>query len=85
MTPNNVIRAAVERSGKTQKELTKEMGMKNPSVFSNYLKSDIRTSTFIRVMEKLGYKIVVMPSSMPLPADKDLVLELTNESDFESK
>lgn len=59
MTPNQMLKKAIADTGKTQKELTEELGLKSAASLTNYMKSDVRISTFINLLGTLGYTVSV--------------------------
>ena len=59
MNANEVMKKAIADAGVTQKELAATMQLKSAASLTNYLKSDVRISTFIRIMNTLGYSVCV--------------------------
>lgn len=59
MNANEVMKKAIVDAGVTQKELATTMQLKSAASLTNYLKSDVRISTFIHIMNTLGYSVCV--------------------------
>ena len=59
MNANEVMRKAISDAGVTQKELATTMQLKSAASLTGYLKSDVRISTFINIMDTLGYSVCV--------------------------
>lgn len=59
MNANEVMKKAIADAGVTQKELATTMQLKSAASLTSYLKSDVRISTFINVMNTLGYSVCV--------------------------
>lgn len=59
MNANEVMKKAISDAGITQKELAKTMQLKSAASLTGYLRSDVRISTFINIMNTLGYSVCV--------------------------
>jgi|GEM_PF-6341347 len=59
MNANEVMRKAISDTGMTQKDLAETMHLKSAASLTGYLKSDVRISTFINIMNTLGYSVCV--------------------------
>ena len=59
MNANEVMKKAISDAGITQKELATTMQLKSAASLTGYLKSDVRISTFINIMNTLGYSVCV--------------------------
>ena len=59
MNANDVMRKAIADAGITQKELAETMQLKSAASLTGYLRSDVRISTFINIMNTLGYSVCV--------------------------
>lgn len=59
MNANEVMKKAIADARVTQKELATTMQLKSAASLTNYLKSDVRISTFIHIMNTLGYSVCV--------------------------
>ena len=59
MNANEVMKKAISDAGITQKELAETMHLKSAASLTGYLKSDVRISTFINIMNTLGYSVCV--------------------------
>lgn len=67
MQGNNIVREAMALSKLTQKDLQKLMNLKSQSSISTMLKSDMRISTFVKLLEVLDCEVIVKRKS----EDKD--------------
>lgn len=70
MQGNNIIKEAMALSNLTQKDLQKLMNLKSQSSISTMLKSDMRISTFVKLLEALNCEVTVKYKS----GDKDWTL-----------
>lgn len=59
MTANEAMRKAVKATGIPQKGVAAQIGLKSASSLTNYMKSDVRMSTFLNIMSNLGYTVTV--------------------------
>lgn len=67
MQGNNIVKEAMTLSNLTQKDLQKLMNLKSQSSISTMLKSDMRISTFVKLLEALDCEVIVKRKS----GDKD--------------
>ena len=59
MKPNDLIKTLINEQGITQAILASKLGMKSASQLSVALRSDMRISTYIRIIEELGGTVTV--------------------------
>lgn len=61
MKAKDIIKLGLARRETTQEELSKKLGYKNQSGVGNIVnRTDIRVETLARVLEILGYEVVVV-------------------------
>lgn len=70
MQGNNIVKEAMALCNLTQKDLQKLMNLKSQSSISTMLKSDMRISTFVKLLEALNCEVIVTYKS----GDKDWTL-----------
>ena len=73
MQGNNIVKEAMTLSKVTQKDLQKLLNLKSQSSISTLLKSDMRISTFVKLLNVLDCELVVQHKS------DDKKWEVTNE------
>lgn len=73
MQGNNIVKEAMTLSDVTQKDLQKLLNLKSQSSISTMLKSDMRISTFVKLLNVLNCELVVQHKS------DDKTWEVTNE------
>lgn len=59
MTGREAVEAVMEARGTTQTELAKLAGYPGQSTISEKLKRDIKISVFVKLIEAMGYEVVV--------------------------
>lgn len=60
MKEKEIVREVMTKSGFTQVELQKALGLKSQSSISTYLKGDsMKVDTFVKMLTAMGYKVVV--------------------------
>ena len=64
-----IITAAMNDSGINQKQLAELIGMKNQSNVSEALKRDMKVSLFIKMLDAMGYEIIVQKKAVPLKVE----------------
>lgn len=65
----DIIRAAIKDTGTTQQKLADAMGYSHgqANISKILSRGDIFASTFVRLMDKLGYDVVVQPRDPSKP------------------
>lgn len=56
MKAEEIIRKAINESGKSQGKIAKSMDI-SPASFSRSIRSDMQISTLLKIMHALGYKV----------------------------
>ena len=60
MKETDIVREVMTKSGFTQVDLQKALGLKSQSSISTYLKGDsMKVDTFVKMLTAMGYKVVV--------------------------
>lgn len=60
MKEKDIVREVMTKSGFTQVDLQKALGLKSQSSISTYLKGDsMKVDTFVKMLTAMGYKVVV--------------------------
>ena len=60
MKEKEIVREVMTKSGFTQVDLQKALGLKSQSSISTYLKGDsMKVDTFVKMLTAMGYKVVV--------------------------
>lgn len=60
MKEKEIVREVMNKSGFTQVDLQKALGLKSQSSISTYLKGDsMKVDTFVKMLTVMGYKVVV--------------------------
>lgn len=81
MTGREAVEAVMEAKGTTQTELAKLAGYPGQSTVSEKLKRDIKISVFVKLIEAMGYEVVVRKKPKgPRKAD-EFVLSVSDSSD----
>ena len=75
MNGRNVIEAIMEKKGATQGELAKLVGFPGQSTVSEKLKRDIKVSVFIKMVNALGYEIVVREKTQGRKRNGEILLD----------
>lgn len=79
MNGRNVIEAIMEKKGTTQGELAKLVGFPGQSTVSEKLKRDIKISVFIKMVNALGYEVIVRERGQGRKHKGDIILDGVEE------
>lgn len=63
MTIGKVIRDVMKKRGVTQIEMRDKLGYKAQSAVAKMLRSDMQVSNAIRMLDIVGYEIIIQPKS----------------------
>lgn len=76
MKYNEIIRTALKETGITQQRLADAMGYSNgqANVAKILARTDIHASTFVRLLDKLGYEVVIQPRTPGRRPEGQMVL-----------
>lgn len=80
MNANEIIKDLIKRSDFTQTTLAKAMGYSNQSSIANRLnKNDMGVSLLVKMLDILGYDLVIQPKKRGRKAEDQLFVEAASE------
>lgn len=86
MIPNDIIRDILKREGLTQQKASEILGMYSQGAFSTMLRRQLPLKTYIRLLDKLGYEIVVRKKTneyvIDIPSDGDAVKRIAGKEEL---
>lgn len=75
MTGRGVIEEIMEKKGTTQGELAKLVGFPGQSTVSEKLKRDIKISVFVKMVNALGYEVIIREKTQGRKRKGELILD----------
>lgn len=81
MTGRDTIEAIMDKKGITQGELAKLVGFPGQSTVSEKLKRDIKISVFVKMVNALGYEIVIRERGQGRKHKGDIILDGVSETE----
>lgn len=80
MNANEIVKDLIKRSDFTQTTLAKAMGYNNQSSIANRLnKNDMGVSLLVKMLDMLGYDLVIQPKKRGRKAEDQFVIDATEE------
>lgn len=72
----DIITTLMKMTGTKQTQLAEILGFKNQSNVSEILKRDMKFSVFIKMLDALGFEIVIQKKAVPIQISVDMPVKM---------